>query len=146
MAQIKDETVNVVSEETQATEVKAEQASPAPASVEAPAEPVQPEKEKKEHPKWDAFKSKAKKVGKWVGLGAAVVGGMLVANKLGKAKGQAEGFDQACDAFAKVANAGPDPLPELPQNDIDEGVDAVTDVDFGDVTVIDDPVIDTPAE
>ena len=140
MAQeIKNETVNVE------TEVKAEQASPAPAPVEAPAEPAQPEKEKKEHPKWDAFKSKAKKVGKWVGLGAAVVGGMFVANKLGKAKGQAEGFDNACEAFAKVANAGPDPIPELPMNDIDGGVDAVTD-DFGDVTVLDDPVIDTPAE
>lgn len=140
MAQeIKNETVNVE------TEVKAEQASPAPAPVEAPAEPAQPEKEKKEHPKWDAFKSKAKKVGKWVGLGAAVVGGMFVANKLGRAKGQAEGFDSACEAFAKVANSGPDPLPELPMNDIDGGVDAVTD-DFGDVTVLDDPVIDTPAE
>ena len=140
MAQeIKNETVNVE------TEVKAEQASPAPAPVEAPAEPAQPEKEKKEHPKWDAFKSKAKKVGKWVGLGAAVVGGMFVANKLGRAKGQAEGFDNACEAFAKVANAGPDPIPELPMNDIDGGVDAVTD-DFGDVTVLDDPVIDTPAE
>ena len=144
MAQeIKNETVNVE------TEVKAEQASPAPAPVEAPAEPAQPEKEKKEHPKWDAFKSKAKKVVKWVGLGAAVVGGMFggmfVANKLGRAKGQAEGFDNACEAFAKVANAGPDPIPELPMNDIDGGVDAVTD-DFGDVTVLDDPVIDTPAE
>lgn len=140
MAQIKNETVNVASEETQATEVKAEQASPAPAPVEAPAEPAQPEKEKN-HPKWDAFKSKAKKVGKWVGLGAAVVGGIFVANKLGQAKGQAEGFDQACDAFSK-ANSGPDPIPELPMNDIGVGDDAVTDVDFGDVTVP-DPVIDT---
>ncbi len=145
MAQIKEETVNVATEETQETEVKAEQASPAPAPVETPAEPAQPEKEKKEHPKWDAFKSKAKKVGKWVGLGAAVVGGMFVANKLGQAKGQAEGFDQACDAFAKGTNSGPDPVPELPMNDIGGGVDAVTDVDFGDVTVLDDPV-DTPAE
>jgi hypothetical protein len=144
MAQeIKNETVNVASEETQATEVKAEQASPAPASVETPAEPVKPEKETKEHPKWDAFKTKAKKVGKWVGLGAAVVGGLFVANKLGQAKGQGDGFDHACEAFARGMNH--DPVPELPMNDIGSWDDAVTDVDFGDVTVPDDPV-DTPAE
>ena len=146
MAQEKNVTVNEVSEETQATETKVEQQIAAPASVEAPAEPAQPEKEKKEHPKWDAFKSKAKKVGKWVGLGAAVVGGMFVANKLGKAKGQAEGFDNACEAFAKVANAGPDPIPELPMNDIDSGVDTIVDADFTELDVTADPVIDTPAE
>lgn len=139
MAQeIKNETVNTAAEETQATETKTEQQIAAPEASQA--ETGTQEKEKKEHPKWDAFKTKAKKVGKWVGLGAAVVGGLFVANKLGQAKGQAEGFDQACDAFAK---ANPDPVLELPQNDI--GVDEIVDVDFGDVTG--DPVpVDTPAD
>lgn len=141
--QVKNVTDNVATEETQATEVKAEQASPAPAPVEAPAEPAQPEKEKKEHPKWDAFKAKAKTVGKWVGLGAAVVGGLFVANKLGQAKGQAEGFDAACEGLAK---ASPDPVPELPMNDIGSGVDTIADVDFGDVSVTDLEPVDTPAE
>ena len=143
MAQNQNATVNdTVAEETQATEVTTEQQNAAPAPVEAPAEPAQPEKEKKEHPKWDAFKTKAKKVGKWVGLGAAVVGGLFVANKLGQAKGQAEGFDAACNGLAK---ASPDQVPELPMNDIGGGVDDVTDVDFGDVTVVED-VPDIPAE
>ena len=70
---------------------------------------MKPEKEKKEHPKWDAFKTKAKKVGKYVGLGAAVVGGLFVANKLGKATGKAEGYDAAMDALKT------DPVPELPK-------------------------------
>lgn len=145
MAQeIKNETVNVESEETQATETKVEQQNAAPAPADQPGAPAQPEKEKKEHPKWDAFKSKAKKVGKWVGLGAAVVGGIFVANKLGQAKGQAEGFDQACDAF-KNANSGPDPVPELPGPTDGCGVDTIGDVGI-DLTDLDDPVIDTPAE
>lgn len=126
-------------EETQATETMKEQQNAAPEAKQE--ETGTQEKEKKEHPKWDAFKTKAKKVGKWVGLGAAVVGGLFVANKLGQAKGQAEGFDQACDAFAK---ANPEPVPELPCNDI--GVDnIVEDVDFGEVTT--DPIPDEiPAE
>ena len=62
--------------------------------------------------------------------------------KLGQAKGQAEGFNAACDGLAK---ASPDPVPELPMNDI--GVDdIVEDVDFGDVTVADPVPVDTPAE
>lgn len=139
MAQEKNVTVNEVSEETQATETKVEQQIAAPEASQA--ETGTQEKEKKEHPKWDAFKTKAKKVGKWVGLGAAVVGGLFVANKLGQAKGQAEGFDQACDAFAKT---NPDPVPELPQNDI--GADTIVDADFTELDVTSDPVIDTPAE
>lgn len=122
MAQIENIAVetNQAQVETPVQENVAEQASPAPAPVEAPAEPVKPEKEAKEHPKWDAFKAKAKKVGKWVGLGAAVVGGLFVANKIGQAQGQVAGFDQACDSFAK---SQPDPIPELPMNNIDGGVD-----------------------
>ena len=139
MAQeIKNETVNTATEETQATETKTEQQNAAPEASQA--ETGTQEKEKKEHPKWDAFKAGAKKAGKWIGLGAAVVGGLFVANKLGQAKGQAEGFNAACDGLAK---ASPDPVPELPMNDI--GADEIVDVDFGDVTA--DPVpVDTPAE
>ena len=108
------ETVNaqVAQEETPAATV--EQQNAAPAAAETPKEPVkeEPVKEKKEHPKWDAFKEKAKKAAKWVGAGAALVGGLVIANKLGQVKGQAAGFDAACDAFAKV---NPDPLPVLPE-------------------------------
>lgn len=139
MAQEKNVTVNEVSEETQATETKVEQQIAAPEASQA--ETGTQEKEKKEHPKWDAFKTKAKKVGKWVGLGVALVGGLFVANELGQAKGQAKGFDQACDTFAKT---NPDPVPELPQNDI--GADTIVDADFTELDVTSDPVIDTPAE
>lgn len=88
-----------------------------------PEAPVEPEKEAK-HPKLDAFKTKAKKIGKWVGLGAAVVGGLFVANKIGQAQGQALGFDQACDSFAKT---NPDPLPELTTDTSDIGLDITTE-------------------
>lgn len=140
MAQVNENaTVNTAAEETQATETMKEQQNAAPEASQA--ETGTQEKEKKEHPKWDAFKAGAKKAGKWIGLGAAVVGGLFVANKLGQAKGQAEGFNAACDGLAK---ASPDPVPELPMNDI--GVDDIVDVDFGDVTVADPVPVDTPAE
>lgn len=138
--QIKNETVNTAAEETQAAETKVEQQNAAPAPADQPGAPAQPEKEKKEHPKWDAFKTKAKKVGKWVGLGAAVVGGLFVANKLGQAKGQAEGFDAACEGLAK---ASPDPVPVLPGPTDGCGVDTIADVDFGDVAVSDLESVDT---
>lgn len=140
MAQEKTNVTVTETEETQTTETMKEQQNAAPEASQA--ETGTQEKEKKEHPKWDAFKTKAKKAGKWIGLGAAVVGGLFVANKLGQAKGQAEGFNAACDGLAK---ASPDPVPELPMNDI--GVDdIVEDVDFGDVTVADPVPVDTPAE
>lgn len=145
MADQKNVTNNEAAQEvTPAAETTKEQVT-APETTETSAEPAQPEKEKKEHPKWDAFKAKAKKVGKWVGLGAAVVGGLFVANKIGQAQGQAAGFDQACDAFARGMN--PDPAqPALPQNDDVIGVDDVVDADFAEIDVTPDPVIDTPAE
>ena len=140
MAQEKTNVTVTETEETQTTETMKEQQNAAPEASQA--ETSTQEKEKKEHPKWDAFKTKAKKAGKWIGLGAAVVGGLFVATKLGQAKGQAEGFNAACDGLAK---ASPDPVPELPMNDI--GVDdIVEDVDFGDVTVADPVPVDTPAE
>lgn len=139
MADQKNVAVNTEAEETQATETKVEQQIAAPEASQA--ETGTQEKEKKEHPKWDAFKAGAKKAGKWIGLGAAVVGGLFVANKLGQAKGQAEGFNAACDGLAK---ANPDPVLELPQNDI--GADTIVDADFSELDVTADPVIDTPAE
>lgn len=132
-------TGNEATEETQAAEVKTEQQIAAP-ETNVQSQPSEQVKEKKEHPKWDAFKTKAKKVGKWVGLGAAVVGGLFVANKLGQAKGQAEGFDQACDAFAK---SNPDQVPQLTIKDDPIGDDVVIDAEFVDLG---DPVIDTLAE
>ena len=138
MADQKNVAVNTEAEETQATETKVEQQIAAPEASQA--ETGTQEKEK-EHPKWDAFKAGAKKAGKWIGLGAAVVGGLFVANKLGQAKGQAEGFNAACDGLAK---ANPDPVLELPQNDI--GADTIVDADFSELDVTADPVIDTPAE
>ena len=138
--QNKNVTVNNEAEETQATETKVEQQNAAPEASQAETG-TQEKEEKKEHPKWDAFKAGAKKAGKWIGLGAAVVGGLFVANKLGQAKGQAEGFNAACDGLAK---ANPDPVLELPQNDI--GTDTIADADFSELDVTADPVIDTPAE
>lgn len=140
MADQKNVTVNTEAEETQATETKVEQQIAAPEASQA--ETGTQEKEKKEHPKLDAFKAGAKKAGKWIGLGAAVVGGLFVANKLGQAKGQAEGFNAACDGLAK---ANPDPVLELPQNN-DIGADTIVDADFSELDVTSDPVIDTPAE
>ena len=142
MADQKNVTVNEVSEETQAAEVKTEQQIAAP-ETNVQSQPSEQVKDKKEHPKWDAFKTKAKKVGKWVGLGAAVVGGLFVANKLGQAKGQAEGFDQACDAFAK---SNPDQVPQLTIKDDPIGDDVIIDAEFAELDVTADPVIDTPAE
>lgn len=142
MADQKNVTNNVATEETQAAEVKTEQQNAAPETNEQ-SQPSEQVKEKKEHPKWDAFKTKAKKVGKWVGLGAAVVGGLFVANKLGQAKGQAEGFDQACDAFAK---SNPDQVPQLTIKDDPIGDDVIIEADFTELDVTPDPVIDTPAE
>ena len=140
--QVKNVTNNVATEETQAAEVKTEQQNAAPETNEQ-SQPSEQVKEKKEHPKWDAFKAGAKKAGKWIGLGAAVVGGLFVANKLGKAQGQAEGFDQACDAFAK---SNPDQVPQLTIKDDPIGDDVVIDAEFAELDVTADPVIDTPAE
>lgn len=140
MADQKNVTNNVATEETQSAEVKTKQQIAAPETNEQ-SQPSEQVKEK-EHPKWDAFKTKAKKVGKWVGLGAAVVGGLFVANKLGQAKGQAEGFDKACDAFAK---SNPDQVPQLTIKDDPIGDDVIIEADFTELDVS-DPVIDTPAE
>ena len=143
MADQKNVTNNeVATEETQAAEVKTEQQNAAPETNEQ-SQPSEQVKEKKEHPKWDAFKAGAKKAGKWIGLGAAVVGGLFVANKLGKAQGQAEGFDAACDAFAK---SNPNQVPQLTIKDDPIGDDVVIEADFTELTNLDDPVIDTPAE
>lgn len=142
MADQKNVTNNVATEETQAAEVKTEQQIAAPETNEQ-SQPSEQVKDKKEHPKWDAFKAGAKKAGKWIGLGAAVVGGLFVANKLGQAKGQAEGFDQACDAMTK---SNPDLVPQLTIKDDSIGDDVVIDAEFAELDVTADPVIDTPAE
>lgn len=140
MAQeIKNETVNVESEETQATETKVEQQNAAPAPADQPGAPAQPEKEKTSV--WQKVKTVAKKVGKTVKNVVPIVGVGLVAFATGKAIGK------ACGMEAAITGMNPDPAqPELPGPTDGCGVDTIEDVDFGDVTVIDDPVIDTPAE
>lgn len=114
--------------ETPAAEVKEEQqtAAPAPAND----QPEATEKVKKEHPKLDAFVAKAKKVGKVVGVAATVVGGIIIANKLGKGRGYQDGVEASNEAF----NAGKNsvPVPELPDNQPEE-VEAFTDAEFVEV-------------
>lgn len=143
MAQdIKNETVNVATEETQATETKVEQQNAAPAPADQPGAPAQPEKEKKEHPVLDKIKTGAGKVWSFTKKAAPIAGAVVVGVFAGKALGKAEGYEKAMDRM----NPSPDPVPELPGPTEDCGVDTIEDVDFGDVTVPDDPVVDTPAE
>ena len=131
MAQNKNVAVNATAEvaqqapvveqvtQAQPVEVPATTEQQAPAQV--PAE-VTPQTFAEKHPKLAAFGKKAAKVGKIVGIGAAVVGGLFVAHKLG----EASGFDKATDAYNN-RTSGDDPEPDYdPDDDLgDEGVEEV---------------------
>ena len=101
--------------------VQEQQATPVAAPVtdqQVPAETpaAVPQTFAEKHPKLAAAGEKAKKIGKWVGLGAAVVGGLFVAHKLG----EASGFDKATDAY-NSRQSGDDPEPdENPDDDLGE--------------------------
>lgn len=82
-----------VQEQQATTPVAAPVATDQQVPAEVPAATPQTFAEK--HPKLAAAGAKAKQIGKWVGLGAAVVGGLFVAHKLG----EASGFDKATDAY-----------------------------------------------
>lgn len=111
------EQVNAPVQEQQATPV----ATPVATNQQVPAEvpvaaPQQTFAEK--HPKLAAAGAKIASVGKWVGLGAAVVGGLFVAHKLG----EASGFDKATDAY-NSRQSGDNPEP-------DENPDDLGDAEF----------------
>ena len=67
--------------------------------------------------------SKIKKVGKWVAAGAAIVGGLFIAEKVGEGLG----FDKATDAYNKASSnsSGDDP------DDDDDDDDDIIDDDGG---------------
>jgi len=112
MANNVQEQVNAPVVEQQAQPV----AQPAAQNVQAPAEvpAAVPQTFAEKHPKLAAAGEKAKKIGKWVGLGAAVVGGLFVAHKLG----EASGFDKATDAY-NSRQSGDNPEPdENPDDDL----------------------------
>ena len=126
-----------VTENTQAATAEVAQQAPVVEQVtQAPvAAPVQTTQEaqvpaaipSEEKPKfWDRpIPSKIKKVGKWVGLGAAVVGGLIVAHKMG----EASGFDKATDAYNNASSGSNDPEPDTsPDDENDLGEASYTDV------------------
>lgn len=81
------------------------------------------------HPKLAAVGSKAKKVGKWIVIGASAVGTAVLINKAGEAKG----FNKAIDAMNAGNNgsAEPETIPEeIPQVDDAETVEEVTTTEF----------------
>lgn len=94
-----------------------------------------PEEEKtkvsfsEKHPKLAAFGGKAKKVGKWIVIGAGAVGTAVLINKAGEAKG----FNKAIDAMNAGNNgSNPEAIPEeIPQ--VEEEIpqdDVVTTTEF----------------
>lgn len=78
------------------------------------------------HPKLAEFGGKAKKVGKWIVIGAGAVGTAVLINKAGEAKG----FNKAIDAMNNASNNGsaePETIPEeIPQ--VEEEIPVVDDV------------------
>ena len=139
MADQKNVTVNTEAEETQATETKMEQQNAAPEASQA--ETGTQEKEKKEHPVLDKIKTGAGKVWSFTKKAAPIAGAVVVGVFAGKALGKAEGYEKAMD---RMNPTSPEPVPELPQNDI--GADTIVDADFSELDVTADPVIDTPTE
>ncbi len=126
-------------EETQTTETMKEQQNAAPEAKQE--ETGTQEKEKKEHPVLDKIKTGAGKVWSFTKKAAPIAGAIVVGVFAGKALGKAEGYEKAID---RMNPTSPEPVPELPCNDI--GVDNIAeDVDFGEVTT--DPMPDEiPAE
>lgn len=116
------QTAPVVEQATQTQPVEVPATTEAGAQV--PAEQAAtPQTFAEKHPKLAAFGKKAAKVGKVVGIGAAVLGGLFVAHKLG----EASGFDKATDAYNNRTGNDPDPEPDYdPDDDLgDEGVEEV---------------------
>ena len=76
------------------------------------------------HPKLAAVGSKAKKVGKWLGVGAVAIGSIAIATKVGEAKG----YNKAIDAMnAGNGTANPEAIPEeIPQ--VEEEIPVADDV------------------
>ena len=119
IAEKKEEAVmnNTATEVTNAPATQEQQAQvPATAPEQTPAE----------KPKfWDGpVGSKIKKVGKWVAAGAAIVGGLFIAEKVGEGLG----FDKATDAYNKASennSSGDDP------DDDDDDDDNIIDDDGG---------------
>lgn len=77
------------------------------------------------HPKLAAVGAKAKKGLKWAGIGAAAVGGIVIASKVGEAKG----YNKAINALNTTSNgtAEPEAIPEeIPQ--VEEEIPVVDDV------------------
>lgn len=73
---------------------------------------------------WQKAKAGAKKWGKRVAIAGAVVGGLLIAHKVG----EASGFDKATDAY-NSKQSGDDPEPDYsPDDDLgDEGVKEISE-------------------
>lgn len=116
------EMANNVQQENNAP-IQEQQATPVTAPVanqQVPAETpaAVPQTFAEKHPTLAKVGEKAKKVGKWVGLGAAVIGGLFVAHKLG----EASGFDKATDAYNN-RQTGDNPEP-------DENPDDLGDAEF----------------
>lgn len=83
------------------------------------------------HPKLAAFGAKAKKTGKWLGVGAVAVGSIVIASKVGEAKG----FNKAINTLNNAGNgtAEPEAIPEeIPQveEEIPEVTEEVTTTEF----------------
>ena len=125
-AETKEETnmavnANVVTEQ-QAAPVVEQAPVAAPVVTDGTQVPAAPA----EKPKfWDRpIPSKIKKVGKWVAAGGAIIGGLVIAHKLG----EASGFDKATDAY-NASNGSSDPEPDYnPDNDLgDSGVEEVSE-------------------
>lgn len=129
-AEVKEETnmavnANVVTEQQAAPVVEQAQPVAAPvatteAGTQVPA--TQPTEEKVGF--WQKAKAGAKKWGKRVAIAGAVVGGLLIAHKVG----EASGFDKATDAY-NSKQSGDDPEPDYsPDDDLgDEGVEEISE-------------------
>lgn len=139
MVQQETNQVNVNAEaqgENPAATQNVEQQTAAPTETGTPEATGTPEKQKKEHPKLDAFVAGAKKAGKVIGVGVLAVGGFIVANKLGKGKGYQDGVEASNEAFnAGVASATP--VQELPGPTVDSGVDTSDVAESVDVIDVD---------
>lgn len=109
-AEVKEEAVmnnNAANTETVNAPATQEQQAQVPATV--------PEQPTEKVGFWQGpIGSKIKKGAKWVAAGAAIVGGLFVANKLGNATGYAQGRADADAAYANNGSGDPEPddIPE----------------------------------
>lgn len=141
MAQVETNQVNVNAEaqgENPAATQNVEQQNTAPTETGTPEATGTQEKAKKEHPKLDAFVAKAKKAGKVIGVGVVAVGGLIIANKLGKGKGYQQGVEASNEAFGfGMAEANKPEVPELPEAPVEEGFDTSDVAESVDVVDVD---------